>query len=82
MVRAPVTGVLVGAVIVVLAQWGPVASAAGDVPLVTCAGATLRTIDQRIEHLVEVVEAVERGVSPRSLPAAPTDPALGACGVQ
>lgn len=79
MFRAPVVGVWVGAVLVVASQSAPVTGAIRDLPPVACVDATLRTVDARLDHVVDVLRAAERGTDPRTWPAAPTDVRLAAC---
>ncbi|QCX28500.1 hypothetical protein [Nocardioides jishulii] len=81
MFRAPVVGVLTASVVMVVFQSAPGASGEQR-PTVTCIDATVRTVDARIDHLRHVVEAMRRGADPRSLPKAPSDAPLAACGVR
>lgn len=82
MLRAPVAGVLVGAALVVLSQPLSVAGAIRHLPGGECVDATVRTVDERVEHLSDVLRAVEQGADPRSLPAAPSAVRMSACSAQ
>lgn len=84
MFRAPVLGVLVGSVAVVLAQSPMTRTVVLDpvvdrVPWLTCVDATLTTVDQRVDHLATSVRTLQRGADPGSLPRVPTDTRLASC---
>lgn len=70
---------IVGAALLVTWQDSPVTSALHEIPAVVCAEAVAATVEARIDHLETAVRSIENGVSPASLPPAPSDARLAAC---
>lgn len=67
--------------VALLVAWpdGPVGAMLSKLPPVACAQAAVRTVEERVDYLGDVLRQVEQGTVPDALPPPPSDARLAVC---